>query len=150
MNENGDTDVTFSAGFSVSRGYGEAVAESNNLLKGTLTSMQLDLSDSTPYYSMGRLNGVIGFYKFNDNGTTSINLGAGKAYLEVPASDVKGYMLDLDEDATSINEELRIKNEESESAIYKQGPTIVNLSGQRLSKPQHGVNIVGGKKVFIK
>ena len=151
VNENGDTDVTFSAGFSASRGYGEAVAESANLLKGTLTSMQLDLGDSTPYYSMGRLNGVIGFYKFSSNGTTSITLGAGKAYLEVPAGNsVKGYMLDLDEDATSINEELRIKNEESESAIYKQGPTIVNLSGQRLSKPQHGVNIVGGKKVFIK
>ena len=26
--------------------------------------MELDLSDSSPYYSMGRLNGVIGFYKF--------------------------------------------------------------------------------------
>ena len=46
-------------------------------------------------------------------------------------------------DPTSINEELRVKNEELDGAIY-------NLSGQRLSKQQKGVNIVGGKKILIK
>ena len=139
VNENGDTDVTFSAGFSVSRGYGEAVAESANLLKGTLTSMQLDLSDETPYYSLGRLKGEIGFYKFTDG---TITLGANKAYLEVPASSgVKGFMLDLDDDPTAITEIVNGKSLNGK---------CYNLSGQRLSKPQHGVNIVGGKKVFIK
>ena len=42
---------------------------------------------------------------------------------------------------TIDNEQLIIDNEEA--AIY-------NLAGQRLSKPQRGLNIIGGKKVLIK
>ena len=43
-------------------------------------------------------------------------------------------------DPTSINEELRIEDEELfEDAIY-------NLAGQRLNKPQRGINIIKGKK----
>ena len=145
INENATTSVTFGAGFSVSSGYAEAIAEGTNLLKGTLTSMVLDLSDETNYYSLGQLNGKIGFYKFDKNGTTTITLGANKAYLDTPApsGSVKGFFFDLDDDATSINEELRIKNEESEAAIY-------NLAGQRLNKPQRGMNIINGKKFIIK
>ena len=139
INENAETSPTFSTGFSVSSGYAEAVAEGTNLLKGTLTSMELDLSDATPYYSMGRLNGVIGFYKFTDG---TITLGANKAYLVVPGSSpVKGFMLDLDEDPTAITEIVNGKSLNGK---------CYNLSGQRLSKPQHGVNIINGKKVFIK
>ena len=52
INENGTTSVTFNTGFAVSNGYAEAVAESTNLLKGTLTSMSLDLSDGTNYPSL--------------------------------------------------------------------------------------------------
>ena len=40
--------------------------------------------------------------------------------------------------------------EVSEGDIHKQGSTIVNLSGQRLSKPQRGINIIDGKKLIIK
>ena len=126
--------------FNVTSGLSSVVDESINLLKGTLSGMELNLSDATPYYSLGRLNGEIGFYKFNGG---TINLGANKAYLEVPGSSVKGFMFDFDEEATSVNEELRMKNEELGTSIY-------NLAGQRLSKPQHGVNIINGKKVFIK
>ena len=39
---------------------------------------------------------------------------------------------------------------QGEEEIYMQGSTIVNLAGQRLSKLQKGINIVGGKKVLIK
>ena len=35
-------------------------------------------------------------------------------------------------------------------AISKGEGTIYNLAGQRLSKPQHGMNIIDGKKVMIK
>ena len=45
---------------------------------------------------------------------------------------------------TSINEGLRMKNEELEET------DIYNLSGQRLSKMQKGINIVGGRKIAIK
>ncbi|MBO7100050.1 MAG: hypothetical protein J6W21_09305, partial [Bacteroidaceae bacterium] len=40
----------------------------------------------------------------------------------------------------SLNEELRVKSEESDNAVY-------DLSGRYLSKPQKGVNIVNGKKM---
>ena len=50
------------------------------------------------------------------------------------------------EDPTTI-EEVRINNEElHEGPVFDQGPTIVNLAGQRLNKPQHGINIINGKK----
>ena len=112
------------------------VSESANLLKGTLVPMSLDLSDGTPYYSMGRLNGEIGFYKYTDG---TITLGANKAYLEVPASGgVKGYTLDFD-DATGLKDLKGLKD--SDDLIY-------NLSGQRMNKPVKGINIINGKKVL--
>jgi hypothetical protein len=126
-------------------GLAPVVSESDNLLKGTLMSMTLDLSDETPYYSMGRKDGQIGFYKFDNGVTTSITLGANKAYLQTAASGgaVKGFTLDFDDLATGIN---TIANSQQPIA----NSPIFNLSGQRLSKPQHGVNIINGKKVFIK
>ena len=46
------------------------------------------------------------------------------------------------ETMTGISEELRVKSEELE------GAAVYNLAGQRLSKSQKGINIVGGKKVL--
>ncbi len=42
---------------------------------------------------------------------------------------------------TSIDEELRMNNEE----LYE--GTVFNLAGQRLNKPQRGLNIINGKKI---
>lgn len=129
-----------SATFNVTSGLTQQISESDNHLKGTLTSMSLDLSDGTNYYSLGKIESQIGFYKFSGG---TITLGANKAYLDTTAPSnpgVKGFVFDFD-DATSINE-LRMKDEESNvGAIY-------NLSGQRMSKMQKGINIVGGKKVL--
>ncbi len=59
------------------------------------------------------------------------------------------YVNGTGDGATSINEELRMKNDESEAAIY-------NLAGQRLNKAQNqrstyvkGINIVNGKKILF-
>ena len=64
-----------------------------------------------------------------------------------PASaSIKEFRLNFsneEDDATSLSEELRVKSEESNAAIY-------NLAGQRLQKLQKGINIIGGKKVLIK
>ena len=69
----------------------------------------------------------------------------GKALLPsgiIAGSGVKSLRFLFEEDdPTSINEELGIKNEESSSAIY-------NLAGQRIRKMQKGINIVNGKKVL--
>jgi hypothetical protein len=120
-------------------GLSSVVSENDNMLKGTLTEMTLDLSDETPYYSMGKKDDKIGFYKFSGG---AITLGANKAYLESPTpSPVKGFTFDLDDDPDAIV---------SPHGETEEGAAIYNLAGQRLSKPQHGVNIINGKKVFIK
>ena len=86
-------------------------------------------------YVLTNVDGKVGFYKVKA-GTT---IPAGKAYITSDAG-VKAFYFEGD-DATSMNEELRKKNEESEAAIY-------NLVGQRLQKMQKGINIVGTKKVL--
>ncbi len=79
----------------------------------------------------------IGFYKASNN-----KVATNRAYIHVTnGNGVKGFAINLEDDATSINEELRVKNEEFEGAIY-------NLAGQRISKMQKGINIVNGKKIM--
>ena len=121
-------------------GLASVVSESANLLKGTLVPISLDLSDETNYYSLGKLNGEIGFYKFTGK---TINLGANKAYLETPASGgtVKGFVLGLD-NLVGVD---KIHSGEAKDAV------LFNLAGQRVAQPsQRGVYIVGGKKVVVK
>ncbi|MBP5770399.1 MAG: exo-alpha-sialidase [Bacteroidaceae bacterium] len=118
---------------------GLSPVESANLLKGTLVPMSLDLSDATNYYSLGKLNDEIGFYKFSGG---TITLGANKAYLETPAAGgpVKGFTFDFQ---TGINS--------MDDGRWTMGDVqIYNVAGQRMSRPQKGVNIVNGKKVVIK
>lgn len=122
-------------------GLTSVVSENANLLKGTLVQKSLDLSDATPNYALGKLDDAIGFYKFQGE---TITLGANKAYLEVPTSSgIKGFTFSFD-DPTGINEIQKGQG----AAIYKQGSTIVNLAGQRLSKPIKGINIINGKKLL--
>ncbi len=87
-------------------------------------------------YFLGVADDVVGFYHWD--GTT---LSANRAYLEASKlnSNVKGFALDFEDDATGINEELRMKNEES---------SIYNLAGQRMNKMQKGINIINGKKIL--
>ena len=127
-----------SATLNMTTGLTSVVSESSNLLKGTLVPMSLDLGDATSYYSLGNYNNVIGFYKF-EGGT--IALGANKAYLEVPASGVKGFTFDFDDDATAIS------NLNGQWSMVN-GQSIYNLAGQRISKPLKGISIVNGKKVL--
>ena len=145
INEEAETNVSFGAGFTVSNGFASAVAENANLLKGTLTSMTLDLSDDSPNYSMGKKDDKIGFYKFQNGSTTSITLGANKAYLDTtaPSGSVKGFTFNFDDaDGITISTPLF----EREGA----GVSLYNLAGQRLSRPVKGINIINGKKVAIK
>ena len=132
----GSTTLTKTTGLSA------VVTESANLLKGTLVPMTLDLSDATNYYSLGRKNNEIGFYKFDNGETTTIPLGANKAYLDTPTpiNAVKGFTFSFD-DANSIVSPL---------GETEEGVSIYNLAGQRLSKPQKGVNIINNKKVVVK
>lgn len=132
-----------SAIFTVTSGLSSVVDADANLLKGTLTSMTLDLSEDSPYYSMGRLNGEIGFYKFNNNGTTTITLGANKAYLDTMAStNSKGFIFTFEDPDGIINV---VENECDTETWY-------TLDGRRLpNKPTaSGIYIVNGKKIMIR
>lgn len=134
-----------SASLTPTSGLNAVVTQENNLLKGTLTSMSLDLGDATSYYSLGRKDGHIGFYKFQNGNTTTITLGANKAYLSTSASggDVKGFRLDGDADAVN-------SLAQDEDAVRQGTANIVSLSGQRLRKPMRGVNIINRKKVVVR
>ena len=106
-----------------------------NDLKGTLEDI-----DATGKYILAQPEGKpIGFY-LAGSGT----IAAGKAYIE-SGSGIKAFYFGDDDDPTGIerNEELRMKNEESEGAIY-------NLAGQRIDNSQlkRGIYIVNGKKIL--
>lgn len=133
-----------SATFNVASGLSPQVTESENLLKGTLVSRELDLAEGNGNYSLGRLDGQIGFIKYKNGENTTITLGANKAYLKVPASsgNVKGFTLGFGGD-DGIGQ---VVSDESVNGTW------YDLNGRRLSgaPAAKGVYIVGGKKVIVK
>ena len=105
---------------------------------GLLTGVYEDTEAPVGSYVLQNIGGVVGMYKVAEGQQPIVK--ANRAYLTVSGSDVKAFFFDAD-DATSINEELRMKNEESEGTIY-------NLAGQRINKMQKGINIINGKKIL--
>ncbi len=98
------------------------------------------VTGSTDYFLGKSEESKIGFYHWA--GST---LAANRAYFEASklgGSNVKGFELILDDEATGIS---AIENEKSEAEGF-----IYNLAGQRLQKMQKGINIVNGKKVMVK
>ena len=104
---------------------------------GLLTGVYEDTPAPADSYVLQSNEGVVGFYQVAAQAQPMIT--ANHCYLTV-SSNVKAFFLNED-DATSINEELRMKNEESEGGIY-------NLAGQRIQKMQRGINIINGKKIL--
>ena len=128
----------------VANGLAQQVSESTNLLKGTLTPMSLDLSQSSSYYSLGVID-KIGFYKFNDGNSTTITLGANKAYLDTTTpvgGNVKGFALDF---GSEDGIEQMVNHESADGKWY-------DLNGRRLhgAPTAKGIYITGGKKVVVK
>ena len=89
-------------------------------------------------YVLGTSNGEIGFWKLGEGK----KLAANKAYLLVSGGSVKGYAIDFDF-VNGINEI------SSSSSLLFEG-SVYTLSGQRLSKPVKGINIINGKKLLVK
>lgn len=114
-----------------------------NLLKGVTEPTIISPTDGNyTNYILSNGSYGVGFYTLSQTGT----LDAGKAYLQLPTASVAGIKalkieFDENDDPTGI-------------AITSTSPTeeniIYNLAGQRVSKAQKGINIVNGKKVFIK
>ena len=114
-----------------------------NLLKGVTEPTIISPTDGNyTNYILSNGSYGVGFYTLSQTGT----LDAGKAYLQLPTASVAGIKalkieFDENDDPTGI-------------AITSTSPaeenTIYNLAGQRVSKAHRGINIVNGKKVFIK
>lgn len=137
-----NSEATTYATLSMASSLPRVVSEDDNLLKGTIVGMKLDLTDETNYYSLGKKNGAIGFYKFSGG---TINLGANKAYLDTTSSggDIKGFLFDF-------NDAVGIEAIDNGRWTIDNDKVIYNLAGQKMSKLQRGVNIVNGKKVLVK
>ena len=118
---------------------------SNKTIKSTITPTTKDGVTFTGVYNNG--NAPMGSFIISNNVfynvDSDVTLKAFRGYITVGSGGVKALTFDFDDDATSLNEELRMKNEELEGSIY-------NLAGQRINKMQRGINIVNGKKILFK
>ena len=90
-----------------------------------------DVTGDGSIYALAKLDGTVGFFQVK-SGT---EVPKGKAYL-ISNAGVKGYLFDDDETGLS-----------SPLGKIREG-LFYNLSGQRLSRPIKGVNIIGGKKII--
>ncbi len=115
-------------------------ASGSNALSGTFTSIALDCTAATG------TNYVLGFDSDNDNrigfyhvANASFPLKANRAYLTLGGGGVKGFAISFDETAVTSLKDGQTKD----NAIF-------NLAGQRVSKANKGIYIVGGKKVVVK
>ena len=114
----------------------DATFAGTNLLKAAVTATAIDANKA--YILKGGKFCLV---------TAASTVPAGKAYLL--ATDVPGSARSLnfvfdEAETTGINEELRMKNEESSAA------PVYNLNGQRVAQPTRGLYIVNGKKVVVK
>ena len=105
-------------------------APANGLLQGTFKAISAPIGS----YVMQNQDDVIGFYQVADE----ISVGAFRAYLNAPASGIKVYT--FGDGATGIGNLNADLNANLNGAIY-------NLAGQRISKPQKGINIINNKKI---
>lgn len=106
-----------------------------NVLRGTDDDMA---SPNDRCYILSHGSKGLGFYKW----PTTKTLEAHKAYI-VTSSSAKALIFRFENEATGIN------NEIIDSASDESEPVIYNLSGIRISKPQKGINIINGKKVWV-
>lgn len=119
----------------------EAETLNNNALVAvaeTIKSLATENEKGGTNYILNKKGDNVGFYKAN-----SQKVGAGKAYLHVPASVPVREFIGFDDETDGIRQ---IEN--GQSAI--DNAEIYNLSGQRVNKAQKGIYIVNGKKVVIK
>ncbi len=124
-----------------------------NLLVGTLAETTVAETDGsyTNYVLANDATAGVGFYKANNTAVS-----ANKAYLQIPTSAVStdgtseakaSLSLSFDDengDITGFIPVTKLTEETSGNAV------IYNLNGQRMQSLTKGLNIVNGKKIFVK
>jgi len=116
---------------------------SGNELKGVDNDTWQE--DGYTYYVLSKKGDNFGFFKLakknSQNG--NIHLGAHKAYLEVaPGNNAPAFYGFDDSDSEDGIDNVNVNDNVNDNAIY-------NLSGQKLSRPQKGINIINGRKVLF-
>lgn len=146
IKSNGATSVSFP----VTKGLSSF--DETNLLKGTLVPMSLDLSNETTNYSLGVVNGNVGFYKYKNNGSSTITLGANKAYLQIPvpsSNSVRGFKFAFAGDESFVSEDGGFVDGINEVQAIDDN-VIYDLNGLRVNTLRKGIYVVNGKKVVVK
>jgi hypothetical protein len=117
-----------------------------SLLKGNFVKQTLTQNDDKVKFIFAKKknnNGddVVGFYRLSSSGTST--LGANKCWLEwdVPTLGNPAQTIRLAFD--DVTEITQVDGSNMPVVIY-------NLQGIRIKAPQPGLNIINGKKVFIK
>ena len=114
---------------------GAADAVTNNVfVRGTGAAINYTENDQN-YILFNGADGI-GFYRANNN-TVATN----RAYIHVNGNGVKGFVINLEDDATGISLMEDGRSQMEDGVIY-------NVAGQRISKMQKGINIVNGKKIL--
>ena len=121
---------------------GAKTSIASSLLRGNFVKQNLTQGSATKKYIFANGTNGIGFYLMNESGT----IGANKCWMEwtVPAgqAEARSFIISFD-NATGISDIITVTKESRKALIY-------NIGGQRLNKPQKGLNIIGKKKVIIK
>ena len=125
----GEGPLELKAANAVVKATGDA-AFTNGMLSGTFKSIPAPVGS----YVLQKHSGTTGFYLVADVQPT---VGAFRAILNVPETGVKLYT--FDDEATGIS---------LTPALSEEGATYYNVSGQRMSRMQKGINIVNGKKIL--
>ena len=106
---------------------------------GALTGTYERIPAPNGCYVLQKQDDKVGFFLV-DTSVATPYVNANRAYLTAPTSSAKAFV--FGNEATGI-QSIDNGQETTEGAIY-------NLAGQRLSKIQKGINIVGEKKVMVK
>ena len=121
-----------------------AASEGMDLSEGVLSGTYTSISAIVDSYVLQNHNGIIGFYRVGEIQPT---VKAFRAYLSVPASDVKVLYFHAD-DATNI-ENLSPANSEGEGVVYDLSGRKINYHLSTLnSQLKKGIYIVNGKKIL--
>lgn len=115
---------------------GTVVTTTDALTAGYLTGVYAQTPAPDNSFVLQEQQGVLGFYQVQE---TKPTVGANRCYLTLPA-DAAGVKALFFGTATGI--------EEVNGQQTTVNATVYDLAGRRVSKPQHGIYIINGKKVI--
>lgn len=127
-----------------SDGDSKALACDNSLHGADADGQAAEVEGMARYYKLTYSddNDNFGFYWGNTDGSAGFQIGTNKAYLALPASGAKHYVIGSHDGSTGIS---AIETERADEP-----QRIYNMNGQRVQRAAHGLYIINGKKVIVR